>query len=182
MSFTLDDAVESLKENFPASVGDIVVFLGDTTVYIDKNSVFDTASHLKNALDFKFIQDITAIDYLGIRSPRYEVVYTVHRFGPDCEENVRLRLKALLPEDDMKIASVTGVWEGANWLEREVYDMFGIVFEGHPDLRRILMPEDYEAFPLRKDFDVRNREPSKRSFERELEIAEMEIKKEFEKP
>jgi NADH:ubiquinone oxidoreductase subunit C len=79
-----------------------------------------------------------------------------------------LRLKAEVDGENPKIDSVTHIWSGADWLEREVYDMFGIVFTGHPDLRRILMPEDYEPFPLRKDFDVRNREASKRSFERAL--------------
>jgi len=106
---------------------------------------------------------------LGIKTPRYEVVYHVHRFGSDFEENLRIRLKVEIPEDDAAVDSVTPAWSGADWLEREAYDMFGIQFVGHPDPRRILMPEDYEPFPLRKDFDVRNREPSKKSFERALE-------------
>jgi NADH-quinone oxidoreductase subunit C len=124
---------------------------------------------LKDELNFTFLADLTAVDYLEVKSPRYEVVYHIHRFGPECEENIRIRVKAELSEDDIKIDSVTPIWSGADWLEREVYDMFGIVFTGHPDLRRILMPEDYGPFPLRKDFDVRNREPSKRSFEKALE-------------
>jgi NADH-quinone oxidoreductase subunit C len=114
------------------------------------------------------LADLTAVDYLEVKSPRYEVVYHVHRFGPECEENIRIRLKAELADGDPNINSVVSVWSTADWLEREVYDMFGIKFNGHPDLRRILMPEDYGPHPLKKDFDVRNREASKESFEKAL--------------
>ena len=136
---------------------------------IKKEKIKDVCYHLKNDFDFKLVADITAVDYLEVKTTRFEVVYHLHRFGPDFDENVRIRLKVEVPEGDPKVDSVAPVWSGANWLEREVYDMFGIEFVGHPDLRRILMPEDYDPFPLRKDFDVRNREPSRQSFKRELE-------------
>jgi NADH-quinone oxidoreductase subunit C len=169
MSLDLQTVVDSLNTNLPDSVLDVKTFRGETTLIIDKKRVREVCSHLKNDFGFKFIADITAVDYLGVKTPRFEVVYHVHRFGPDFDDNVRIRLKTELPEEEPRIDSVVPVWSGANWLEREVYDMFGIVFLGHPDLRRILMPEDYEPHPLRKDFDVRDREASKRSFQRALE-------------
>lgn len=169
-------AIESINSVFPGSILEISEFRGETTILIDKNKIEEVCSHLKKNLGFKFIVDITAVDYLGIKSPRFQVVYLLHRFGENYEDNVRIRLKAALSEDDPTIKSVTSVWKGADWLEREVYDMFGIVFEGHPDLRRILMPEDYDHFPLRKDFDVRNREPSKRCFENALKEVGADFK------
>ncbi len=169
MSFDVNSLIESLKLKLPDTVSDVVEFRGETTVYITKQKIREVCKYLKSVFDFRFIADLTAVDYLEIKKPRFEVVYYLHRFGKDFEENFRIRLKVQVPEDDMRVDSVTSIWSGANWLEREVYDMFGIRFNDHPDLRRILMPEDYEPFPLRKDFDVRNREPSKMSFKRALE-------------
>jgi NADH-quinone oxidoreductase subunit C len=169
MSLDLQTVIDSIKTNFPNTVQDIKTFRGETTLLVKKEKIQEICRHLKTNFDFKFIADITAVDYLERKTPRFEVVYYLHRFGPEFDENIRIRLKVEVSEDDSKVDSVTPVWSGANWLEREVYDMFGIEFVGHPDLRRILMPEDYEAFPLRRDFDVRNREPSKRSFKRALE-------------
>ncbi len=169
MSFDARTAVDSIGEAFPDAIIEVSEFRGETTLLITKESLESVAKHLKEKLGFKFLVDVTAVDYLGIKSPRFEVVYLLHRFGDDYDDNIRLRLKVGLPEDEPRVKSLTGVWSGANWLERETQDMFGIEFEGHPDPRRILMPEDYEYYPLRKDFDVRNREPSKRCFERELE-------------
>lgn len=169
MSFDLQTAIDSIRNKFSEAVQDIKIFRGETTLIIKKEKIKDVCYHLKNDFEFKFIADITAVDYLEVKTTRFEVVYLLHRFGPDFDENVRIRLKVEVPEEYPKVDSVTPVWSGANWLEREVYDMFGIEFVAHPDLRRILMPEDYEPFPLRKDFDVRNREPSKQSFRRELE-------------
>lgn len=169
MSLDLQTVVDSLSTNLPDSVLDVKAFRGEATLIIDKKRVREICHHLKNDFGFKFIADITAVDYLGVKTPRFEVVYHVHRFGPDFGDNVRIRLKTELPEEEPRIDSVVPVWSGANWFEREVYDMFGIEFLGHPDLRRILMPEDYEPHPLRKDFDVRDREASKRSFQRALE-------------
>jgi len=169
MSVDLEPVIDSLKNEFPQDILNIKEYRGETTLFVSKEQIFNICAYLKNELNFTFLADLTAVDYLEVKSPRYEVVYHIHRFGPECEENIRIRVKAELSEDDIKIDSVTPIWSGADWLEREVYDMFGIEFTGHPDLRRILMPEDYGPFPLRKDFDVRNREPSKRSFEKALE-------------
>ncbi|MER3446603.1 MAG: NADH-quinone oxidoreductase subunit C [Candidatus Dadabacteria bacterium] len=168
MSLELQTVIDSIKTNFSDTVQDVKTFRGETTLLVKKEKIREICRHLKTDFDFKFIADITAVDYLEKKTPRFEVVYYLHRFGSEFDENIRIRLKVEVSEEDSKVDSVTPVWSGANWLEREVYDMFGIEFVGHPDLRRILMPEDYEAFPLRKDFDVRNREPSKRSFERAL--------------
>jgi NADH-quinone oxidoreductase subunit C len=169
MSLDLQIVVDALKANFPDTILDVKIFRGETTLFIKKEKITEVCHYLKNDFDFKFIVDITAVDYLGVKPPRFEVVYYIHRFGPDFDENMRIRLKVEVSEEEAKVASVVPVWSGADWLEREVYDMFGIEFVGHPDLRRILMPEDYEPFPLRKDFDVRDREASKRCFERALE-------------
>ena len=169
MSLDLQIVVDALKANFPDTILDVKIFRGETTLLIKKEKITEVCHYLKNDFDFKFIVDITAVDYLGVKPPRFEVVYYIHRFGPDFDENMRIRLKVEVSEEESKVASVVPVWSGADWLEREVYDMFGIEFVGHPDLRRILMPEDYEPFPLRKDFDVRDREASKRCFERALE-------------
>jgi NADH-quinone oxidoreductase subunit C len=169
MSLDLQSVIDSLKTNFPDTVLDLNIFRGETTLVISKDKIREVCRCLKNDFGFKFIADITAVDYLGVKTPRFEVVYYLHRFGPEFDENIRIRLKVGVSEEAPSLDSVVPVWSGANWLEREVYDMFGIEFVGHPDPRRILMPEDYEPFPLRKDFDVRDREASKRSFRRALE-------------
>lgn len=169
MSSSLPEIIQSLQRRFPGAVLDTNLFRDETTLIIKRENIREVCGHLKSDLGFLFLVDITAVDYLGIKTPRYEVIYHVHRFGSDFDENLRIRLKVEIPEDDATVDSVTPAWSGADWLEREAYDMFGIEFVGHPDLRRILMPEDYEPFPLRKDFDVRNREPSKKSFERALD-------------
>ena len=169
MSFDVEQATVLLKNEFPQDILDIKEYRGETTLLVNKDRIASICNHLKHTLDFTFLADLTVVDFLEVKSPRYEVVYHVHRFGPECEENIRIRLKAELTEDEPEIDSVVSIWSGADWLEREAYDMFGIEFRGHPDLRRILMPEDYGPFPLRKDFDVRNREASKESFEKALE-------------
>lgn len=169
MSLDLQALIDSIKTDFPDTVSDIKTFRGEHTLLVKKEKIQEVCRYLKTNFDFKFLPDITAVDYLEKKTPRYEVVYYLHIFGPEFDENMRIRLKVELSEEDRMVDSVTPVWSGANWLEREVYDMFGIEFVGHPDLRRILMPEDYEVFPLRKDFDVRDRGPSKRSFKKALE-------------
>ncbi|MFZ0390993.1 MAG: NADH-quinone oxidoreductase subunit C [Calditrichia bacterium] len=105
-------------------------------------------------LQFIYLTDITAVDFLKQeREPRFDVVYHLHSLS----NNQRLRIKMSVSEDEPSIPTVSGVWKAALWLEREVYDMFGIVFEDHPDLRRILMPDMFDGFPLRKDYPLRGR-------------------------
>lgn len=144
-------------------------FRGENTYFVAAEKVLEVLTVFKDEFNFDYLVDLTAVDYLGIKSPRFEIVYYLHRFGEQYDENIRVRIKCRINEEKPAIDSVTSIWAGADWLEREVFDMFGIVFNGHPDLRRILMPEDYDEHPLRKDFDVRNREPSKKSFQKALQ-------------
>jgi NADH-quinone oxidoreductase subunit C len=102
----------------------------------------------------EMLSDLTAVDYLG-RTPRFEVVYQLYSVAL----NHRLRVKVPVPEDDPTVPTVAGVWQSANWAEREVWDMFGIRFVGHPDLRRILMYPEFEGHPLRKDYPLQKRQP-----------------------
>jgi NADH-quinone oxidoreductase subunit C len=124
-------------------------FAGDVTVSVPADKIVDVCRTLKTARGFTFLVDLTAIDWQQREQGRFDVVYWMHRF----EDSKRIRLVAALPEE-RSIASVTGVWRTANWLEREVYDMFGIYFEGHPALERILTWEGFNGYPLRKDFPV----------------------------
>ena len=105
-------------------------------------------------LRFEMLSDVSAVDYLG-RTPRFEVVYQLYSIA----RNHRLRVKVPVPEDDAVVPSAWPVWKSANWGERETFDMFGIRFAGHPDLRRILMYPEFTGFPLRKDYPVARREP-----------------------
>jgi len=168
MSDAPSDIYQEIKDKLSQYIISSSEFRGETTHYIDPSNIFVALEILKNKLGFTYLADLTAVDFYEVKSPRFEVVYMLHRFGEDHEDNSRIRIKATLADDNPTIDSVTSLWTGADWLEREVYDMFGIIFNSHPDLRRILMPEDYDEFPLRKDFDVRNREPSKRSFQKAL--------------
>jgi len=103
---------------------------------------------------FEMLSDLTAVDYLG-RTPRFEVVYQLYSLTL----NHRLRVKVPVPEDDPIVPTATGVWKSANWAEREAWDMLGIRFAGHPDLRRILMYPEFEGYPLRKDYPLDKRQP-----------------------
>ena len=160
--------LEQLSSRLGSHIESSSEFRGENTYFVAPEKISEVLTVLKEEFNFDYLVDLTAVDYLGIKSPRFEMVYYLHRFGEQYDENIRVRIKCSISEDKPAINSVTSLWAGADWLEREVYDMFGIVFNGHPDLRRILMPEDYDEYPLRKDFDVRNREPSKRSFKKAL--------------
>ena len=161
-------AIEQLNGRLGNYIESSSEFRGEHTYYIAPDNILDVLKILKEEFDFLYLVDLTAVDFLGIKTPRFEIVYYLHRFGENYDDNTRVRLKTKITEDKPSIDSATSLWSGADWLEREVFDMFGITFNGHPDLRRILMPEDYEEYPLRKDFNVRNREPSKKSFQKAL--------------
>jgi NADH-quinone oxidoreductase subunit C len=126
------------------------------TIYVSREHVPALARALRDAADlsFRFLAELTAVDYWP-RVPRYEVVYVL----VSIEHKRRLRMKVRLDEADAHLTTVSDIWPAANWLEREVWDLFGITFDGHPDPRRLLMPEDWEGWPLRKDSPVQIRRP-----------------------
>jgi len=121
------------------------------TVYVARDDLDGVARTLRDRSDLRFtlLVDVTAADFWP-REPRFEVVYTL----VSMEQRRRVRLKVRLHGEDAHVATLTPLWPAANWLEREVWDLFGIAFDGHPDPRRLLMPEDWEGYPLRKDYPV----------------------------
>lgn len=128
-------------------------FAGELTLRVPSEAIVETCTQLRDAADlrFNYLSDLTALDFLNQgREPRFDVVYHLYSI----EHHHRLRIKAGVPEDNAIISSVAGVWRGADKAEREVFDMYGIEFDGHADLKRILMPDDWEGHPLRKDFPL----------------------------
>ena len=142
---------QKLKEKFSSVDFEVSDYKDELTIKFDKKFVVEVCSFLKSDPDFEFIicSDITAVDW-ATRKNRFTVVYNIFSM----KHNFRLRLKADVDEGDCKIASVSSVWLAANWQERETYDMYGIKFNNHPDLRRMYMPEEFEYHPLRKDFPL----------------------------
>ena len=142
-----------------------------TTVYAPAERLVEIARTLRDRpeLRFAFLAELTAVDFWP-REPRFEVVYLL----VSIEHRLRLRMKVRLPGADPHVATVCDVWPAANWLEREAWDMFGVAFDGHPDPRRLLMPEDWEGFPLRKDFPVQIRRPAYAS--EALQVTEQEFR------
>jgi len=149
--------IQYLRERFAGRILATHAFRGDETVVIPREGLREIFSFLKEdaKLDFNFLTDITAVDYLGKKEPRFEVVYHLYSL----RAKHRLRVKVPVPEQDPVVDSLVPLWKGANWLEREVWDMFGIRFNGHPDLRRVLLYEEFQGHPLRKDYPVNQRQP-----------------------
>lgn len=124
---------------------------GDLTVWVSRDRVHDVLAFCKydDELRFNFCMDVTAVDYLGLGGdPRFAVVYHLYSLGT----GKRVRIKVGVPEDDPVVATATDIWKSADWFEREVYDMFGIRFEGHPNMKRILCHHDFQGHSLRKDY------------------------------
>ncbi len=142
---------KKLTEKFPEIKFDISNYKDQVAVTFDKQRIVPIADFLKNdeELQFKLCEDVTAIDWAK-RKNRFTVVYHIFSLKLDS----RLRLKADVDENDLNIESVSSIWKTANWHERETYDMYGITFKNHPDLRRMYMPEEFEYHPLRKDFPL----------------------------
>jgi NADH-quinone oxidoreductase subunit C len=142
-------ALARLLERNPGGVEGAKFDREEMTIVINRAFLRETCSLLKLDFGFTFLADVTAVDWYP-SEPRFEVVY--HLLSMQHKE--RLRLKVKLGGDDAQVESVTGIWPSANFFEREVYDLFGVRFAGHPNLRRIMMPEDWEGHPLRKDYPV----------------------------
>ncbi len=139
----------ALEARLPDAITDGHAEHGESTLFISPSRIVEACRFLKDEQKFVRLSGITAVDWHPA-DPRFEVVYLLHSL----EKNTRLRLKCRVSESQCEIDSVTGLWRGANWYEREVFDMFGIKFRNHPDLRRILMPNDWEGNPLRRDYPV----------------------------
>jgi len=143
--------VETLRSWSPTAVAEVIEFRSETTVVVPRNLLRAAAERCRSdaKLQFNLLTDATCVDRYPIE-PRFEVNY--HLVSIPRKDRVRLQVR--LTGQDPVVDSVVPVWPGANWLEREIFDLFGIRFNGHPDLRRILLPEDWEGHPLRKDFPV----------------------------
>jgi NADH-quinone oxidoreductase subunit C len=137
-----------LKERFGVAVTEFSTYLGQSFLVAQPQAVIPILGTLKLELDFDYMVDITAVDYPK-RPERFDVVYILYSF----QRNERIRVKTMIPEG-YRPATAVPVYLTANWLEREVFDMFGIEFEGHPDMRRILMPEEWDGYPLRKEYGI----------------------------
>ena len=143
---TPGETAEALQQRFGPGVLDVVHFRGESTAVVARESLIDACRFCKDDLGYNYLSDLTAVDWLD-RSPRFDVVYHLMSLT----DYVRFRLK-VQAVDGEAVPTVTPIWSAANWAEREVWDLFGIEFDGHPDLRRIQMPEGWIGHPLRKDF------------------------------
>src|SRR5438094_4031838 len=145
--------IDALKARF----GELPVseFRGETRIVIAKDRLLDAMHLLKDDRGFDLLVDVTCVDYLNYRDAksRFGLVYLL----ANTATNERLTMRVYLDEPELSVPSMVQLWAGANWLEREAFDMFGIRFDGHPDLRRILMPDEFAAFPLRKDYPLQGR-------------------------
>jgi len=164
--------IASLQDAVPGAQLESVPSIDlQTTIYAPADALPALARALRDrpGLGFTLLAELTAVDFWPTE-PRFELVYIL--VSP--ANRLRLRLKVRLNADDAHVATLTGVWPAANWLEREVWDLFGIVFDGHPDPRRLLMPEDWDGFPLRKDYPVQIRKTPGTS--QPLQVTEEEFR------
>ena len=161
---------EGLKGMFQRNVLGVEEFRGQVSVTIKKSALTEICTYLHDnpTLSFDYLRDLTAVDWLGRKTPRFEVVYNLFSIS----KRNALRLKVPVEESSCHVDSVIPIWRGADWHERECYDFFGIHFSGHPDLRRVLMPEDWEGHPLRKDYPVKGPEKEWPVFQRLLDDSE----------
>lgn len=149
LSETLQRVVDGLSEDHADSFIEVYQSSGDTFVRVEASDIVEICRYLKNEQHFIYLSDIIGIDRFTSED-RFELAYDL----VSLRDRERFFLKVRLPEENPVIESVAGVWKAASWMEREAYDMFGIHFTNHPDLRRIYMPEDYEYYPMRKEFPL----------------------------
>ncbi|MFZ1137160.1 MAG: NADH-quinone oxidoreductase subunit C [Candidatus Korobacteraceae bacterium] len=142
------ELITSLRQQYGSGIVEASRYLGQRYVIVDSSIVADILRRMRDAEGFDYCVDITAVHYPK-REQQFDVLYVLYSFP----HNERIRVKTRI-KDGEHVPSAVSIWETANWLEREAYDMFGIVFDGHPDLKRILLPDDWHGHPLRKDYDI----------------------------
>lgn len=142
-----------IRTKFADTIEEIIEAIGEVTLIAKREGLVELMTYLRDepSLKFNYLSDIGGVDLGEFASPRFAVAYQLYSI----DHNHRLRVKVFLQEDDANLPTMWSIWKASNWLEREIYDMFGVDFEGHPDQRRILMPADYEGHPLRKDFPMK---------------------------
>jgi NADH-quinone oxidoreductase subunit C len=150
---SVNETIHQLPAEFPGLTAS--EFSGQTRIVAPVESLFEAMRTLKEELGFDLLVDVTCVDYLNYRDAkdRFGMVYLL----ANTETNDRVVVRCFMSDPEPTVPSVVGLWEGANWLEREVWDLFGIRFAGHPDLRRIVLPEAFTAHPLRKDYPLQGR-------------------------
>tara|TARA_B100000686_G_C16754902_1_gene954830 strand:+ start:284 stop:832 length:549 start_codon:yes stop_codon:yes gene_type:complete len=154
---TSDEIVQKVEKDQGANVLGAETVLGDAVIYTGPESLHPLAKYLREDpdLNFHYLSHITGVDYLDQeREPRFEVVYELHSM----DKNHSIRIRVGVPEEDSSIQTVIDLWPSATFPERELFDMFGIDVKGHPDLKRLLMPEDWEGYPLRRDYSLTQEE------------------------
>ncbi len=144
----MDKVIESLKENFGGDIQEVVQAFGETTVVVSRSKAKEVLRFLRDSQGFEMLTDLTAVDWLGKKQPRFQVVYHLHSYG----KNLRLRVKV---PTDAQVDSVVDIWPGAGFMERECWEMFGIDFKDNPELTHILLWDGFPGYPLRKDFHWR---------------------------
>jgi NADH-quinone oxidoreductase subunit C len=152
MALTAAATVALVKEKFPQAVVETVEFRDEQTIVLRPAYLTNVCAYLRESLHYHFLSTITAVDWPE-RTPRFDVVYQLLSLSTRCVLRLKVRVGEK-GEEHPAVPSVCAIWPGANWYEREVYDLFGIEFTGHPDLRRILMPPDWTTHPLRKDYPL----------------------------
>jgi NADH-quinone oxidoreductase subunit C len=144
-----NELTQALRQALGNDIAEVVVFRDEVTLNVPRERVIEVLTHLRDVQQFDMLTDETCVDYYP-REPRFGVLYQLYSIP----RNIRVRVKVMLSEYDASLPTATGIYRNANWLEREIYDLFGIHFEGHPDLRRILLPPDWQGHPLRKEVPV----------------------------
>jgi NADH-quinone oxidoreductase subunit C len=147
MSDKLQNAIQYLKEKFNCTEN---IYRGEHTLFVESGDIVEACRTLRDDFGFDMLGSLTAVDYWPAESPRFHAVYQLHSI----KHNISLRLRVPVEGINPVIPTIEGVFPNANWYEREIYDMFGILIEGHSDLRRIVLPHDWEGHPLRKDYPL----------------------------
>ena len=152
MNKKLEPIVKAIQKEFDSSIEE---FRDEVHVFVQTEQIVDALTLLRDKYEFELLSALTAVDYFPQQTPRFHVIYQLSSIA----KNVVIQLRIPVNGDQPKVPTTTGVYQTSNWREREVFDMFGIEFEGHPDPRRILMPEEEEGHPLRKDYPLGYEEP-----------------------